>query len=379
MSLYYKHRLRTTISFLFLIFLTVSSSIAQVRIKDLATIKGLDGPQVFGYGLVVGLNGSGDSQRTFFTAQSMANMLQSFGISVPQEEIRLRNVAAVMVVAQLPPMAKQGSRIDVTVSSAGDARSLEGGTLLLTPLSSLSGEPLVSAQGAISIGGFSVEAPGVGGGTQVRRGFPLTGRIPNGGLVLRDIPVDFVQNNQLVLRLNRPDFTSASRLSAVVNTTFPRSAAASDGATVTINIPAAYQAPERTVDFIAAVEALEFTPDQAARVVINERTGTIVVGDHVKLSPVAVSHGSLTVRITETPIISQPPPLAPPGARPIVVPQAEIEVIAPEARVFPIEATATVADVANALNRLGVTPGDIVAIFQALKEAGALQGELVIM
>ncbi|MBI4532200.1 MAG: flagellar basal body P-ring protein FlgI [Candidatus Latescibacteria bacterium] len=375
----YNHRLCITFVLLaILVFFPFTPSLSQVRIKDVATVKGLDGQQVFGYSLVTGLDRSGDSERTVFTVQSMTNMLQSFGIAVPQAEIRLRNVAAVMIVAQLPPMAKQGSRLDVTVSSIGDARSLEGGTLLMTPLSSLNGEVLVHAQGPVSIGGFNIEVPGAGG-AQVRRNHPLTGRIPNGGLVIRDIPVNLVQNNQLIIRLNNPDFTSASRLVTVVNTTFPGSASAPDGATVAIRIPATYQAPERIVDFIAAVEALQFTPDQAARVVINERTGTVVVGDHVRISAVAVSHGSLTVQVTTTPIISQPPPFAPPGAGPIVVPQAEIEVTTPEARVFSIEETATVADVASALNSLGVTPRDIVSIFQALKEAGALQGELVIM
>lgn len=357
----------------------LSTAEAQVRVKDIATIKGLEKNQVFGYGLVVGLEGTGDGPRSEFTVQSVANMLQRFGVTVAQKDVRMENVAAVMVTAGLPAMSRKGSQIDVTVSSLGDARSLGGGMLLLTPLSSADGEVLIHAQGPVSIGGFAVEEEGAGGGS-IKRSHPVVGRVPNGGSVLKDLEADLASGDQIQILLRHPDFTSAARMAEAISAQFgDGTAVALDAATVSVEIPSDYRKPEMRVQFISGLEGLVFVPDQAARVVVNERTGTIVVGEHVKISPVAVSHGSLTVRITKKPIISQPSPFSQGGST-VVVPDAEITVNIPNARVLAIEkGMANVADVAKVLNTLGVTPMDIVAIFQALKEAGALQGELVIM
>ena len=362
-----------------LVLAVVATAGAQVRVKDIAAIKGLESSKVFGYGLVVGLEGTGDSNRSEFTVQSLANMLERFGVSVSQDDLRMKNVAAAMVTAELPPMSRKGAQVDVVVSSMGDAKSLGGGTLLLTPLSSAQGEALVHAQGPVSIGGFAIEVPGEGGGV-VKRSHPVVGRVPNGGMVVKDLGMDLAVDENLQILLRRPDFTSAARMAEAISDRFgDGTAVALDAATVSVRVPADYVEPQTRVAFISELEGLAFTPDQVARVVVNERTGTIVVGEHVKISPVAVSHGSLTVRITMKPVISQPGPFSQ-GGRTVVVPEADIAVEAPQAHVLAIEqGMANVADVAKALNTLGVTPTDIMAIFQALKEAGALQAELVIM
>jgi len=363
---------------------------AQVRIKDIARIQGLQDTPLIGYGLVIGLDGTGDRRGSVFTVQSVGNMLMRFGITVPQDKIRLRNAAAVMVTGEIPPLVRKGGRIDVVVSSLGDARSLEGGTLLLTPLLGKDGTVYAYAQGSVSIGGFNIEAQG---GERIRRNYTVVGRVPNGAIVEQELPLSFGADGRLAILLRRPDFTSAVRLAEAVNGAFGGQtpsvggqtpsvqgpiAFAKDAGTVLIEVPSDWKATDRLAKFIASVETLEMEPDGVARVVINERTGTIVVGEHVRLSTAAVSHENLTIQIQATPVISQPLPFS--RGETVVVPETEVTVTENEsAEMSVIPPTANIGDLAKALNALGVTPRDIIAIFQALKEAGALQAELVIM
>ncbi len=356
---------------------TQNSVSAQVRIKDIAEIKGFKELQLIGYGIVVGLNGTGDGQRTIFTKQSVVNMLKRFSINVPQDKVRsgLDNVASVIVTAKLSPFAKEGSTFDVVVSSLGDATSLEGGTLLLTPLTGSGGLFYGNAQGSISVGAFSVETEG---GSSIRKNHPLVGRVPNGAMLESDLPFVLSPNESLEIVLRLPDFTTSLRAAEAIDDRFGNTIAqAQDPATILVAVPGEYQQPGRFVEFIASIEAVNITPDVVARVVINERTGTIAVGENVKISTVAVSHGNITIEISARPIISQPAPFS--AGETVVERETEAYVTTEIAEMIIIEETADVSDVAKALNALGVTPRDIIAIFQALKEAGALNAQLVIM
>lgn len=350
------------------------STAGATRIKDIAYVKGVNDYQVIGYGLVVGLNGSGDSQISTFTEQSVASMLKRFGITVAQSQLRMRNVAAVMVVASIPPFASNGASVNVTISSMGDATSLQGGALLLTELIGQDGKVYSTAQGPLSVGGFDVRA----GGTQVQRNFTTTGRIPNGGLVQQSPPIDFINNWMLSLVLSEEDFTTANRVADVINqSTGSKIADAIDGGTIDVQVPQLFQSKDKVVQFIAQIESLQVVPDVMARVVINERTGTVVVGQNVTVLPVAISHGSLNIEIQATPVISQPAPYS--QGQTVVTQATTAQVSQEENPVTAIEGAATVQDIATALNSLKVKPRDIIAIFQALKAAGALKAQLVIM
>lgn len=355
--------------------LTLWSTIcaAGVRIKDVAKIEGMSSRHLVGYGLVVGLDRTGDSRRSELTIQSVVNMMQRFGVRVSAEQMRLRNVAAVMVTAQLPPFARPGQKIDVQVSSLGDAQSLEGGTLLLTPLVGPDGQFWARAQGALSTGGFNVQSIG---GDRLRKNYTLVGTLPGGASVERSNQLELARDNRIRLTLNEPDFTTAVNLAEAINGGVGSEVAtASDAVQVTVQVPAEYQ--QRVPEFISLIEGLETETDEVARVVINERTGTIVVGSHVTIKPVAVSHGNLSVEIKAKPVISQPPPFS--QGETVVVPETQTQVTDEGGRLVVLEESATVADVAKALNSLGVAPRDIIAVFQALKQAGALKAELIIM
>ncbi|HID10816.1 MAG TPA: flagellar basal body P-ring protein FlgI [Candidatus Latescibacteria bacterium] len=370
--------MRNALNFVWLsaIFLAGGTAAVPVRVKDLVRVQGMEAFPVTGYGLVVGLDRTGDRNGAAFTAQSVANMLQHFGISVPKERIRPRNVAAVMVTASLPPSVRPGNRVDVVVASMGDARSLEGGTLLMTPLVGRDGEVYAYAQGPISIGGFNVEA---GMGERLRRNYTLVGRVPGGGMVER-VPKLRPLGDTLTLVLHRPDFTTAVRIAEAINLSLfggSKVAVASDAGTVALPIPPKYRVEGGVVELIAALEPVEVEPDEVARVVINERTGTVVVGQHVRVSDAAVAHENLTIRIGVTPVISQPLPFS--RGQTVVVPEVQIAAETQVAGISALPASATVGDLAKALNALGVSPRDLIAIFQALKEAGALKAELVIM
>ena len=347
---------------------------AAVRVKDIARIEGVRDNQLIGYGLVVGLSGTGDSAAV--TRQAMANMFERLGITVSENEISSSNVASVMVTATLPPFAGTGTRIDVIVSSVGDAGDLQGGTLLMTPLAGADGKVYAVAQGPVSIGGFNAGAAGPGGST-IQKNHPTAGRIPDGALIEREVPSYFIKDNTLTVALRHPDFTTSSRVVAALNESLePGLAAARDAGTVKVLIPETWK--ENVIGFISRLESVTVIPDAVARVVINERTGTVVAGEHVKISTVAVSHGNLSIEIKSQYQISQPTSFSEQGMT-VALPEAQTYVQEEESRMIVLQEGVNIGEVAGALNALGVTPRDMISIFQAMKEAGALQAELVIM
>lgn len=359
---------------IFALLLIITSAAYATRIKDIAYVKGVNDYQVIGYGLVVGLNGTGDTQMSILTQQSVASMLKRFGITLNQSQIRMRNVAAVMVVASIPPFSSKGASIDVTVSSMGDATSLQGGALLLTDLVGQDGHVYATAQGPLAVGGYNIEAAG----SMVQRNFTTTGRIPNGGLVQRTPPVNFDDNGNISLILSQEDFTTADRVAEVINKSVGDTVAyAIDGGRIDVHVPKEYQPKDKLVQFISQIEMLQVVPDVVARVVINERTGTVVVGQNVTILPVAISHGNLNIEIQAYPVISQPAPFS--QGQTISTEEATVQAHQDTNSVVAINGAATVQDIATALNSLKVRPRDIIAIFQALKAAGALKAQLVVM
>jgi flagellar P-ring protein precursor FlgI len=342
------------------------------RIKDLTIIEGARDNQLVGYGLVVGLAGTGDGKVTQ-TVQSIANALQRFGINVPADSIKSGNVAAVMVTTDIGPSLRSGSRIDSTVSSIGDAKSLQGGILLQTPLLGADQVVYAVAQGPIAIGGFLGGDSGPGGAT-VQKNHPTVGIISNGAIVEREIPSEIVQNNSINLMLRNPDFTSAARLAEAVNQMFPNSALAKDSGTINVLVPKDYQ--NYLVNFIATLGSIEVTPDTSARVVINERTGTIIATSSVRISTVAVSHGSLTISIASNLGVSQPGALS--NGTTAVVPSTSTSVNEQKGGFKVVEEAPSIERVAAAMNALGLSTRDMMAIFQSMKRAGALQAELIL-
>lgn len=347
--------------------------LSAARIKDIASFRGVRSNQLVGYGLVVGLNGTGDSQDAVFTLQSMAAMLEKMGVTVNPDDISVKNVAAVMVTAELPPFGRSGSRIDTLVNSIGNAKNLQGGTLLITPLKGADGQVYAVAQGPVSTGGF---AAGGASGDKVQKNFPTVGRIVQGALVEREIPFNLNQKDVLTLALHRPDFTTATRMAQAINSGLMESVADTlDAGTVRIVVPPKYIG--NTVQLIAAVESLGVTPDTVSRVVINERTGTVVMGENVRISTVAIAHGNLSVQIRETQNVSQPLPFSEGQTK--VTPESQVLVQEGRQPLFLVQTGVSIGEVVKALNALGVSPRDLIAIFQALKAAGALQAELEIM
>jgi flagellar P-ring protein precursor FlgI len=354
---------------------------ATARVKDVARIVGVRDNELYGYGVVIGLNGTGDRrQSAAFTAQSLQNLLQRQGINLPpsgRASLDTKNMAAVMVTARLPAFARSGTTLDVTVSSIGDAASLLGGTLLLTPLQAPDGQTYAVASGAVSIGGgFSVSAGGTG--ESVQKNHPTVGRIVAGAIVEREVPVSPAPRPQLTLALLYPDFTTAARLAQSLNGTLGRPLArATDAATVIVDVPGPEQA--RLVEFVARLEQVVLPTDAAAKVIVNERTGTVIMGSHVRIATVAVSHGNLSIQIKSELQVSQPPPLAPRGAETVVVPKTETTVKEGSSPLLLVPAGASIGDVVTGLNAIGATPRDLIAILQAMKRAGALQAELEVM
>lgn len=362
---------RTTV-LLLLLLLMIPPAVGATRIKDIASIDGVRENQLVGYGLVVGLNGTGDSDQARVQTQSLVNALERMGITISRGDLTVKNVAAVMVTATLPPFARQGNRIDILVSSIGDAKSLAGGTLLMTPLKGGDGEVYAVAQGPVVTNAFSYG--GQGGSAQ--KNHPTSGRVPEGGLVEREIPFSLHGRDEMRLNLHRPDFTTAARIVAAVEERFPGlSVSSRDPGSVTIPVPPGYR--ERLVEFIAEVERLDVRPDSAATVVVNERTGTIVMGEEVRISTVAVSHGSLTLLIREAPKVSQPAPLG--KGETTTVPRTDIRVREETGGLATVKEGASIGDVVRALNALGVAPRDLIGILQAIRAAGALQGELKVI
>lgn len=347
---------------------------ASQRVKDVASLVGVRATPLIGYGLVIGLNRTGDRRQTMFSNQSLASTLERFGVVVTPETIKVENIAAVMVSAELPPFARPGVRLDITVSSIGDARSLQGGTLVPTALRGLDGQVVALAQGALTLGGF-------GGGTQsnsVQVNHLTAGRVPGGGLVQVQPRGVVPDGDQVLLALNTPDFSTASRLASVVDHALGTgSAKAIDPATVSITVPAHFKG--NIPELMARIEPLPVESDAPARVVINERTGTVVVGANVTLGAAAVAHGSLSVKISTRFDVSQPNAFAPNRAETVVVPNEQVDVREKDARLVALDEGVTLDAVVRALNSLGVTPRDIIAIVQALKAAGSLRAEIVII
>jgi len=356
-----------------LIIIFISANIFGQRIKDIAYFKGITSEQLIGYGLVVGLAGTGDSYRSTFTVQSVTSMLKRFGITVPETNLRTRNVCAVMVTATLANTLKQGAEFDITVSSMGDATSLMGGTLLLTPLSAKDGKLYGFGQGPISIGGYDINT---GSGGRVAKNHSLAGRIPSGGTLENGLPGGELTPEQISIVLKEPDFSTANNIANAVNAKYGDSTATALGSTeIKITVPEAER--KNLTNFLATVEVLEAQKDAIAKVVLNEKTGTIVSGSNVKILPVTISHGSLNITIKSMPIISQPNAFSQGQTKVFnnLVPQVEQD----NSNAVSITGASNVQEVAAALNSLNVSPRDIIAIFQALKEAGALSAELVVI
>lgn len=345
------------------------------RVKDLATVAGVRENQLVGYGLVVGLDGTGDqTAQTPFTIQSIRNMLLQMGITTPENtNPQLKNVAAVMVSASLPPFAKPGKTIDVTVSSIGNAKSLRGGSLIMTPLKGADGAVYAMAQGNLVVGGFGAETKD---GSSISVNVPSVGRVPNGATVEREVVSPFLTDAALTLNLHRSDFTTATRMAQAIDGVLGAgSATAVDGSSVRVASPAD---PAQRTSFMAVVENIELSPGEAAaKVIVNSRTGTVVIGQNVHVSAAAVTHGSLTVTISNDPIVSQPAPLS--GGQTAVVPNSQIDVKEEKNKMFLFDPGVSLNDIVEAVNQVGAAPGDLVAILEALKEAGALRAELIVI
>lgn len=348
---------------------------AASRIKDLVDYEGIRENQLVGYGLVVGLNGTGDSlSNSPFTKQSLQAMLERLGINTRDTNLRTANVAAVMVTGNLPPFATQGTRMDVTVSALGDSKSLQGGTLLVTPLHGANGEVYAVGQGPVAVGGFKAE----GDGASITRGVPTVGRIANGAIIEREITYQLVNQRSLRLALRNPDLTTATRIVAVINTFSSFNIAkALDPGTVQIDLPDDYK--NDIITLLTEIEQLRVEPDLNAKVIINERTGIIVMGRDVKLSTVAIAQGNLTVTVTEAPQVSQPSPFAD-NAETVVVPRTQLSVDDEgDRKLAVIDNGVTLHSLVDGLNALGIGPRDMISILQAVKAAGALQAEIEVM
>lgn len=359
--------------------LAFSFSAEAARIKDIASVEGVRDNSLIGYGLVIGLNGTGDKTGTLFTVQTLSSMLNKMGIMVDPNSVKVKNVAAVMVTTRLPPFIRTGGRLDVMVSSLGDATSLQGGTLLLTPLKGPDQKVYAIAQGAVSIGGF------IGGqdGDTSQKNHPTAGRIAGGALVEKEVLFPFDEQEQFKIVLQRQDFTTALRLTDTINAALPSDDAANpharalDAGTVELQVTEAYRG--REVALLAMIEALDVKMDAPAKIVVNERTGTVVMGDQVRIADVAIAHGNLTIRVRTDFQVSQPPPLAPEGAQTVVVPQRETEVLEGDSKIVLMRGGTTIGELIRGLNSIGVTPRDLISILQAIKAAGALYAELEIL
>ena len=353
----------------------ISGSTEAARIKDLSGIKGVRSNQLIGFGLVIGLTKTGDSAvNVFFSIQAIASMLKKLGVTIPSDRIgqlQFKNIATVIVTADLPAFAKHGDSIDVTVSSLGDAKSLQGGTLLMTPLKGTDNNTYAVAQGPISIGGFSVQGAARG----VQKNHLTVGRISNGGLVEKEIKSNFNIKDEIILALKKTDFTTASRITKAINNDMKDEVATMlDGRTVRIQIPKFYM--NNASDLVTKIESIEVAPDTEAKVIIDERTGTVVMGENVRISSVAVAHGALFVQIKEEPVVSQPPALASETAETVVLPRTRISVGEGEDKLLVIPKSVSLGDVVQGLNSIGVTPRDLIAILQAIKSSGALHARL---
>jgi flagellar P-ring protein precursor FlgI len=361
-----------------LMVLIATTDAGAARVKDLASLQGVRSNQLMGYGLITGLNGTGDDmKKSLFTLQAVYNMVARNGITINPDDmndIKVKNIAAVMVTAQLPPFARPGSTIDVHISSIGDAKSLAGGTLLMTPLLGADNKVYAVAQGPLAIGAFSYG----GKAAQAQKNHPTAGNIPGGAIVEGSVPVPLGQNGTLLYQLSNADFTTAANMAETINSQFgPATARPLDSGSVQVNIPKPFQ--NSTVEFISSLENLDVDADSNARVVVNERTGTIVMGKDVRLSTVAVSHGNLSLVIKENTDVVQPNPLA--AGDTVIAPDTNITVAEEEGQLVVIDMKkgVTIGEIASALNAIGATPRDLIAIFQAIKASGSMHGELIVL
>lgn len=345
---------------------------AAVRVKEIAAVEGVRENQLIGYGLVVGLNGTGDKRQTFFSAQTLANLLERMGVQVSATAILVRNTAAVMLTANLPAFAQPGLRIDVQVAAIGDATNLQGGLLILTPLKAADGQVFAVAQGSVVTGGF---VAGRGGGNATTLNHPTAGRVPGGAIVERAAP-SITPDGKLRLQLRQSDFTTAARLAEAVNRSFSAPLARCESAgLVVVDVPPQFWS--RNVEFIASVEALTLETDRPQRIVVNERTGTIAAGREIRIRPVAVLHGALSVEVQTTYDVSQPAPLS--QGKTLVVPETTTTVKEEKAQSIQLKQGATVDDLVRALTAIGSTARDVIAILQSLKAAGALDAEIEVI
>ncbi|WP_045215305.1 flagellar basal body P-ring protein FlgI [Desulfonatronovibrio magnus] len=342
-----------------------------VRLKDIATFGGVRTNQLVGYGLIVGLTGTGDNRGAPFTIRSMVNMLEGMGVSVDESALQVRNVAAVIVTADMPASAKPGSKLDVTVSSIGDARSLQGGVLIQTPLKGIDGNIYALAQGPLTLGGFSVE----GQAAQITTNITTVGRIPNGAMVERHVPYNFNAQEYVTINLNEQDFSTTAQVAESINSNFGANRAfAQDISSIRVDIPDEFRG--NLIPFMAALENIQVSPDSPARVVVDEKTGTVVIGENVKISRVAVSHGDMSVIIREQPQVFMPEPFT--DAGPVVVPSTDIAV-EEDANPLVIVEGATINELVDGLNSVGATPRDLITILRTIKAAGALYAELEVI
>jgi flagellar P-ring protein FlgI len=351
-------------------------AVAQAeRIKDLASVAGVRANQLVGYGLVVGLDGTGDqTTQSPFTTQSFNSMLKQFGIAVPEgTRMQMKNVAAVMITAELPAFAKPGQTLDVTVSSISNAKSLRGGSLLVAPLKGLDGKVYAVAQGNLVVGGFGAQGAD---GSSIKVNIPSAGRIPNGAMVERMVETNFAGGQPIVFNLNRADFTTANQMAKAINAMLgPDVARPLDSVSVMVDSP---QNPAQRVDFIALLENIDVVPgEEVAKVIINSRTGTIVVGKNVRVAPVAITHGSLTVTVAESLTVSQPNALG--EGQTVVVPSSTVQASEKTNPMFKFAPGASLDDIVRSVNNVGASPSDLMAILEALKQSGALKAELVVI
>lgn len=353
--------------------LTIAApALAEVRLKDLVEVEGVRGNDLVGYGLVVGLNGTGDGVRNSpYTEEALSSLLERLGVNVQGEDFRPKNVAAVLVTATLPPFARTGMQVDVTISAIGDAKSLMGGTLIMTPLNAADGQIYAVAQGPILVSGFSAE----GEGASITEGVPTAGTVPNGGRVERELPFDFDSLKSVKLSLRSPDFTTASRIEAAINASEGKPLATMlDATAVELAFDSSYRSPAH---MMSAIENIEVDPAQKARVVVDQRSGTIVLGADVRISSVAVAQGNLSISISETPQASQPNPFSKNGDT-VVLPRTDISVQDSDNKVALVPENVTLSDLVSGLNSLGVSPREMIDILKSIKAAGALHAELVV-
>ncbi|MBN1676874.1 MAG: flagellar basal body P-ring protein FlgI [Kiritimatiellae bacterium] len=369
-------KLTVILSALLILSLACAHGALEVRIKDIARVAGLEPVELIGYGIVTGLKGTGDKDLKL-TRQTLANFLENFNLSLPIGDIKSKNVAAVIVTATVPRFHSEGDRLDVTVSSVGDAISLQGGYLLMAPMLNAGGQLYALAQGNVTVGGYEFGAGGAGGATETKN-VPTTGIVPGGGTLKYGQAGTFYENGILRLILNHPDFTTAARVADAINENTDSTAIARDASTVVVQIPQPQIDSGQAAVFVAGLEKLPVRPDVPARVIVNERTGTIVMGSEVRIGPAVVAHGNLVVKIKGKPIISQPPPFSPQGQT-VEANDLTVDAVESRAKITAIGETASVQDLASTLTALGATPTDLISILEALARAGALQMKIETM